>query len=322
MEKWLNEMGRNDTFRLFDRRTALKVGTGAALATVFPNWLLAATTNPTVLLWGNLVHLSYNMWGEHYKPDLRFDDHLWDELLPAMVGAGMNLLVIDLGDGVQYKSHPEIAVKNAWTLKRLEAELARLRKMGLEPIPKLNFSTAHNFWLGRYRRMAYTDKYYAVCRELIAEVCALFGKPRFFHLGMDEEDIAGQRQQDLWWHNFLLMVAEVEKNGVRPWIWSDYFWDHREEFLKQMPKTVVQGNWYYGSDFKDKKRVPPFRLLAEGGYDQIPTGSNWETAGSFLRLVEYCTKVIPPARLLGFCRPPGSRPLPPIGLPTWPPLRN
>ena len=125
---------------------------------------------------------------------------------------------------------------------------------------------------------------------MIAEVCTLFGKPRFFHLGMDEEDVAGQRQQDLWWRNFLLMATELEKNGVRPWIWSDYFWHHPEEFLKRMPKTVVQGNWYYGADFKDKKRVPPFRQLADNGYDQIPTGSTWETAGNFPRLVEYCAR--------------------------------
>jgi hypothetical protein len=307
---------------LFDRRTALKAGAGAALAAAFPGWLPAAATNPAKLAWGNLLHLSLNMWwdwdnpatrwmNKNYSPVLRFDNHLWDELLPAMVEAGMNLLVIDLGDGVQYKSHPEIAVKNAWTIERLRVELTRLRKMGLEPIPKLNFSTTHNAWLGPYRHMVSSEKYDAVCRELIAEVCELFDKPRLFHLGMDEETAGMQddyqyivvRKRDLWWHDFLLLVAEVEKHGVRPWIWSDVVWGHRDEFLKRMPKTVVQSVWYYGLDFSDKNTtVQPYRLLAANGYDQIPTGSTWYVAyaENFPHLVEYCARVIPPEHLLGF----------------------
>jgi hypothetical protein len=322
MKNRTNEMDRTDPSCLFDRRKALKVGAGAALAAAWPGCLSAAAANPAKLVWGNLLHLSLNLWwdwdnpgtremNKNYSPVLRFDDHLWDELLPAMAGAGMNLLVIDLGDGVQYRSHPEIAVKNAWTIERLQAELARLRKAGLEPIPKLNFSTTHNAWLGPYRHMVSSDKYYAVCQELIAEVCALFDKPRFFHLGMDEEFAGIQddyqyvvvRKRDLWWHDFLLLVAEVEKHGVRPWIWSDVFADHRDEFLKRMPKTVVQSNWYYGLDFSDKNAsVQLYRLLAAGGYDQIPTGSNWNAplSENFPRLVEYCAKVIPPERLLGF----------------------
>ena len=78
------------------------------------------------LLWGNLLHLSYNMWNDYvypdprdpylmYQPYLRFDESLWNDLLRQMVQAGMNLVVLDLGDGVRYESHPEIAVQNAWT---------------------------------------------------------------------------------------------------------------------------------------------------------------------------------------------------------------
>ena len=43
-----------------------------------------------------------------------------------------------------YDSHPEIAVKNAWTPQRLRKEFQRLRDAGLEPIPKLNFSAGHD----------------------------------------------------------------------------------------------------------------------------------------------------------------------------------
>ena len=102
-------------------------------------------------IWANLLHLSYNMWADREvveegaldwegdyqcaRPYLRFNSNLWDDILKKMVDAGMNMAVIDLGDGVKYESHPEIAVRKAWTVKRLRRELAKMRKMGLEPIP-------------------------------------------------------------------------------------------------------------------------------------------------------------------------------------------
>lgn len=272
------------------------------------------------MIWGNLMHLSFNMWCDwdnpegrelyvNAKPDLRFDPPLWDELLDRMSKAGINLVVIDLGDGVKYKSHPEIAVNGAWTRKRLRDELAKLRKFGLEPIPKMNFSTTHDTWLGPYARCVSSDAYYAVVRDVIAEAIELFDKPRFFHLGMDEETAGHQRnheyvvirQHDLWWRDFYFYVEQVEKAGVRPWIWSDYVWEHADLFFEKMPKSVVQSNWYYGDKFgPDINYVKAYHDLAEHGYDQIPTGSNWSHAENFERTVEYCAKNIPPERLLGF----------------------
>ncbi|MBQ1229154.1 MAG: uracil permease, partial [Firmicutes bacterium] len=39
--------------------------------------------------------------------------------------------------------------------------------MGITIIPKLNFSTNHDVWLGEYSRMVSTSIYYGVCRDLI-----------------------------------------------------------------------------------------------------------------------------------------------------------
>jgi hypothetical protein len=231
-----------------------------------------------------------------------------------MAKAGMNMVVIDVGDGIQFASHPEISVKNAWSPKRLGEELSRLRSLGLEPIPKLNFSTSHDQWLHDYSHMVSTPIYYKVCAELIAEVATLFGKPRFFHLGYDEETAGNQesysisivRQHELWWHDFDFFVKTVEDQGCRPWIWSDYAWGHPEEFYRKMPKSVLQSNWYYGLDFdkKDDIYIKTFRELEKYGYDQIPTGSNWSSAENFGRLAEWCRKEIPGPRLKGFLQTP------------------
>lgn len=277
---------------------------------------------PPRLIWGNLLHLSYNMWEDHpspdantrfYQPYLRFDESLWDDLLRMMVDAGMNMVVLDLGDAVQYKSHPEIAVENAWPVERLEQEIAKVRELGLEMIPKLNFSTAHDAWLGDYSRMVSTKRYYEVCRDLIEEVISIFGRPRFLHLGYDEETPQHQRtyeylvvrQHELWWHDFKFFAGEVGKHGVRPWIWSDYYWNHPEEFTARMSRNVLQSNWYYGTEFRrDHPHVKPYADLDEAGFDQIPTGSNHSSPENFGMTVDYCAKNISRERLFGFLQTP------------------
>ena len=278
------------------------------------------------MIWGYLVHLSYNMWSDremdrpHLKaqPELRFDERLWSDMLARMADAGVNMVVIDVGDAIEFSSHPEISVKGAWSHQKLSDELGKMREVGIEPIPKMNFSTAHDTWLGPYSRMISTDTYYEVCSELIAETVELFDSPRFFHLGYDEETAGHQRnylyavmrQHELWWHDFNFFRAEVEKHGIRPWIWSDYAWNHPEEFFEKMSMSVLQSNWYYGERFGDaedereKVYVATYDLLEEHGYDQVPTGSNWSNTVNYPRTVKYCRERIAPERLKGFLHAP------------------
>ncbi len=268
--------------------------------------------------WAILLHLSYNMWADREvsstydssaKPYLRFEESLWNDLVERLAGVGANMVVLNLGDAVRYQSHPEIAVQGAWTPQRLRRELRRLRGLGLEPIPKLNFSTTHDAWLGPYAYQVSTPRYLAVCRDLIAEVLDLFEGPRLFHLGMDEETAEHQRhhayvvvrQYDLWWRDLYFYLDQVERGGARGWVWSDYVWHHPEDFYARMPLSVVQSNWYYGTDFGPN--VVAARAYAEleaHGYHQVPTGSTWSAAENFLLTVTHCRQVITTERLLGF----------------------
>ena len=271
-----------------------------------------------------LLHLGYNMWcdrdyggeGPKYtvsKPYMRFDMKLWRELTQRMADVGLNMVIIDLGEGIKYKSHPELAVRGSWSHDKLKRELDRLRSLGLEPIPKLNFSTCHDDWLGPYARMVSTDTYYAVCKDLIGEVAKLFGKPRLFHLGMDEETAGHHRhfaycvlrQHELWWHDLHFLVDQAERSGARAWIWSDYVWNHPDLFYKNMPKSVLQSNWYYGDSFSQKiNYVKTYVDLEKKRYDQVPTGSNWSNKVNFERTVRFCAKHIAAKRLLGFMHAP------------------
>jgi len=312
------------------RRAFVKAGLVAAGGAVLPGQGQAQQA-PSPLMWGALLHMGTNMWcdvpvdswgpfkGEQLKlvcqaDHLRFDEQVWQTLTARMKAAGMNLVVIDLGEALQYESHPELSVKGSWPVGRFRKELARLRAMGLEPIPKLNFSTAHDIWLKEYSRQISTPAYYKVCADMIREVCAIFDKPRFFHLGYDEETAGNQtkysyvvvRQGDLWWHDFLFFAKEVEKQGARPWIWSDYYWHHPEEFLNRMPKSVLQSNWYYGAGFDPEKQkcVKAYLDLEKAGFDQVPTGSNWSSDVNFKGTVEFCRKNLKPELLKGFLMAP------------------
>ena len=283
------------------------------------------------LIFGNLLHLSYNMWGDwenpkvkgkywQARPYLRFDEKLWNDLLESMQRNKFNMVVIDVGDGIEFASHPEISVKNAWSHDKLESELKKCRDMGLEPIPKLNFSTCHDQWMGKYSRMVSTPEYYKVCEDLIAETIDLFGKPRFFHLGMDEEEAIHQanfeyvvmRQHGLWWRDVKFLFKQCEDRGSRPWIWGDYVWNHSEEFYKEMPKNVVQSNWYrdpvtgpaksvYGGKIDmDVECVRTYVDVDKAGYDQIPTVSNWETPANISGTMKFCWEHCSHDRLKGF----------------------
>ena len=176
----------------------------------------------------------------------------------------------------------------------MQEEIRRLKDLGIEAIPKLNFSTTHNGWLKHYRRMVSTKEYYRVCEDVIRDTGEIFGTPRFFHIGYDEETASHQdggylrficvRRNELWKHDFLHIVGTVEKNGMRPWAWSDYGWDH-QDFYEWTPKSVLMSNWYYDECYggfelaenktADHKRLKGFYDLEKAGFEQVPCGTNW-----------------------------------------------
>ena len=124
-------------------------------------------------------------------------------------------------------------------------------------------------------------------------------------------DIIIARNADLWWHDFRFYCNEVEKHGCRPWIWSDYIWNHEELFVKNMPKSVLQSNWYYYPfqqwDEKHANRnreLAGYELLDKYGYDQILTGSTWNCTENLHQTVAHGKEKISPEHLVGFMTAP------------------
>jgi hypothetical protein len=315
---------------------------------------------------GALLHLGSNMWGDYpagpddlaksaeelkarpnpvgpagkptpYHSYVICRDDLWKMSIDHMAEKKMNLVFIDLGEAIAYPSHPELAVAGTWSVEKTRAELARIRSLGMEPMPKLNFSTCHDSWLKDYHRMVSTPTYYKVVADVIADVCAIFGKPALFHLGFDEEvPVAGKnnfhatfRQGDLWWHDLLYTVEQVQRNGSRAVMWSDKICDGREAFLARMPKDVLLSPWYYGTDFSDKhlawdasfekksgswdvqrNLAASFVALNDAGYDLLPCTSNWSRDDAAEALVSFCKTRLDPKRLKGIYTAPWNMTVP------------
>lgn len=277
--------------------------------------------------WGFMLYLSNHMWSDEstlprgkylpkpYNDEIDTEVEAWDDAIKYLSEHKYNLVLIDVGDGIKYESHPEISAPNAWDKDFLKNKLDEIRAQGMIPVPKLNFSAGHDTWLKKYRRMISTPEYYQTCSDLIKEVSEAFGYPELFHIGFDEEDAEHQvgrhemaiiRGEDLWFHDLNYIAAECSKHGARPWIWSDYMWKHRDTFLRRMSKDIMQSNWYYGVFYDNivdgsmfLPMIESYELLDKHGFDQIPTCSMYEFYYNIKQTLAYCKDMLSEEHLKG-----------------------
>ena len=154
-----------------DRRGFLKRATALGMTVALPKVLLGTPSSKQMTqpqasgkkFWACLMHLSFNFAGQiklygglrtAFEPDIS----VWDAAVERMAKNYVNMLFINLDDSVAWHSHPEISLKNAWTHEQLRAQLTRMRKLGIEPVPMFNFSTTHDAWLGKYSKMVSSAK--------------------------------------------------------------------------------------------------------------------------------------------------------------------
>ena len=251
-------------------------------------------------IWRALLHWGMKMWGgqkyprlPHPKDRLQLEYPVWRDITQQMSDIGMNMVIVDVGEGIEYKAHPELAVKGTWTQAKFKDEVNRLKDLGLEPVPKLNFSAIHDDWLGEYSLMLCTPEYYRVCSDCINEMIDLFEGPRYFHIGMDEEanaynqklnELIVSRRGKVWWHDWNFFVDLIEKRGARAiaWVPSEDGEDP-SEWISNARKSVVMNTGGYGRtwnlDDADvgyiKQGYQAIEKLNALGYDQLVCGTTW-----------------------------------------------
>ena len=210
-------------------------------------------------LWGILVHLSMDMWKhlEFLNSPLSayFEEDVWNEIIDRAADAGMNAIVLDVGNGIRFQSHPEIAKEDAYSIEWAHEQVRKCREKGIALIPKLNFATTHDMWLGDYSRMISSPTYYKVTKELIEEVYEIFEHPAYIHLGMDDEgpfylqhsQYAVFRRGELYFHDLKYLCGVVSALGATPWIWSSSMQDMPELFREKIDKDelVISPYYYY-----------------------------------------------------------------------------
>lgn len=209
------------------------------------------------MIWALYATLGVNMWTKKHETLDEFENEAWDKVVDACVKEGLNMIVLDIGEGIEWKSHPELAVPGAWSYYKVKQEVERLRALGIALIPKLNFSATHDLWLGPWRNTKTQKVYYDVCRDLIHEVYDLFEKPEYIHIGMDEEGNAqileghGEglisfRRGKLLWHDLKFLCDTVADLGATPWIWSDNAFEHPKEFRETISnENILISPWHY-----------------------------------------------------------------------------
>lgn len=266
-------------------------------------------------IWAFLIHLGSNMWAKKgttwgrkihpedfsYKETMFCDKEVWRKVTDFLPSCGINTLLIDIGEGLLLDSHPEIAVPGAWTKSELKAEIRRLKEIGITCIPKYNFSCRHNAWMGEWAYRVGTPEFYDMCKDIIEEVIDVFDTPKFFHLGLEEEESTNEHEINVCrspkrkYKDALMLFDVCRSKGVRPWIWLDEeTFGGRENLSENLPKDVVVSVWYYGTVHNTGKEetansmVRLIKVIDELGYDQIPTSSTWSWHCNSKDMMTYC----------------------------------
>lgn len=255
---------------------------------------------------------------------LRCNKKYFRALIDKAHKSGVNTIVIDIAEGLKYETHPELAADGAWTPDELASEIAYIKSLGMDVLPSMDFSAAHDEWLGAYARMVSTPTYYKVIADLIKEIAALFGSPKLFYIGMGDEDSATQahygisivRHGDLWWHDFYYIVKQVEACGGAAWASADRLAVDEALYLERMSKEVIQGHYLRFLDhdlekLKEKaeadakykvryERLNMLVTLGANGFKQIPIGGNYTFDDQLRCLVTATKKYIPDESVLGY----------------------
>ena len=94
-------------------------------------------------------------------------------------------------------------------------------------------------------------------------------------------------------------------------------WHYRDEFLKRMPKSVVQCPWHYKPDEKHPEYVQSLEDMLSAGYEMIPDVGTFSTksqdaigTGEGERLLKRFINDYPRKQLLGFLLCSWARPVP------------
>jgi hypothetical protein len=173
-----------------------------------------------------LIHITHYdpVWYDRKEREGPFDVNRGCDVVKALGDAGFNMLIVDLGDGVEYRTLPELKRHYSVPMTALEKLVACARQEGLEVVPKLNFSRSkeprqdHNYWFRPYSELPDNDAYWAKAFQLIDEIIEVTKPARYFFVGMDEDF---QRTPTAYVSALEALHEGLAKRGLRTVMWND-----------------------------------------------------------------------------------------------------
>ena len=173
---------------------------------------------------GYLIHMTHYdpVWYGRKEQEKRFDLKLACDMVKAMGKAGLNTLIIDVEDGVEYRTFPELKRHYSAPMGDLVKLVECARGVGMHVIPKLNFSKGdsnrHNEWFSPYHKMGDTPEYWAKAFKLIDELIGVVKPEKFVHIGMDEDS---ERTPEEYVAAVTALHDGLAKRNLRAVMWND-----------------------------------------------------------------------------------------------------
>jgi hypothetical protein len=208
---------------------------------------------------GYLLHITHHdpVWWKNKARERRFNLPLALEAVETMARSGLNTLVVDCEDGVKYRSHPELARPYTAPMEHLVKLSRRARELGIEVVPKLNFSQSHlhhhNDWFRPHHELFDNAEYWKRSFRIIDELRRATKTSRFFHVGMDEDH---NRSLAQYVSAIKTLRDGLKKRRLRAVIWNDTAIQYgpglvhaeRSEYAEsRIPRDVVEVLWNYWS---------------------------------------------------------------------------
>ena len=264
--------------------------------------------------------------GRYLGDSTRVDWERADGRVRRMAAAGMNTLLLELGEAMEFSSLPKAHLRGQVKAAEINEHVRAWRKLGIETVPVVEFSAVHSEWMGEYSRMPATPPYREKCADVLREAYDVLEKPKYVHVGMADETgsyahrhLALFRRKEVLWHDLKLFSDTLTKLGARPWMWGDVVWADQEGFKGNLPKEyLVSYRWMVnvvaGGKIPEEeaKWIETFDALESAGYDQVPTCSTsaWyqrgvarsvETVLNPPHVAQYVRTHVSAERLKGLC---------------------
>ncbi|OGS74664.1 MAG: hypothetical protein A3F91_13045 [Flavobacteria bacterium RIFCSPLOWO2_12_FULL_35_11] len=246
-----------------------------------------------------LLHMTHYdpSWNVRKESEASFSLEAGLAILNKMKESGFNTVILDIEDGVIYKSHPELTRHYSVPMDELKQFADSARELGIDFIPKLNFSRSgrnlHDKWLyphwDELNFVSNRADYRKVALEVMEEIISVCKPQNYFHIGMDEDH---HRSLNQYVETIIFFDNYLKNKGLQTVVWNDTAYENRDVIAQvhadkmkvaepDLPKYITHIVWDY-----DLVHQGLVQRLTDFGFEV------WVAPGDNLERIEKWDKVM------------------------------